>query len=864
MEEHHHKPPGFALWLLRAIIRPRYLHEIEGDMEEVFREDLEQHSSRKAKWLYLWNVLLLLRISLIKTPHLFPSFNHNLMIRNYLKSGWRNFLKYRRYSLINVLGLSIGFGTAILLFMIVSYENSFDTFHQNHQDLYRVANRHADGEVSDLIVTPQLPLMKREMPEVLRASRFYDGWDMLEQGDQYIATSYHIVDPDFAQMFDFEVLKGDVARALSTPGQAVITKSLAAKLFGQEDPLGKTLRIVSEDIELTVSALIRDVPQQSSMQFELLIPWDNAPEWLGPDQAGNWYNTFMTGYVQLHPQTDIQQLEEKSALFVADHFLEGRRSDRIAFLPLLDEHFRATNNKKIIYILGIIAGAILLISCFNFMNLAISQFLGRTREIGVRKVMGSQRAQLVFQFMVEGFIVCTVAIVLGLLITFLAIPYANEYLDLSISRNIFRELNLLGILAALIAITVMLCTLWPSFTLSGFPAVRLMRDFTSGRSSGGLFRKGLIVLQFTASVILIIGTIVVLQQTRYMKQQDLKFDGNNVVLMEVWPELFFSDPEAATQKLLTMRNELDNQSLFQSATLSQSVPGNYNEDYNGFTSADSTATTVSMRQTSIDHRYLETFGIKLVRGRNFSPDIESDKEAKIINETAFKSLGWTDLKDRRLKIGGGGKEVQVIGVVEDYHYQSLKRAVQPVILHYNPDYPTRLAVRLDPNRISEALALLEQKWDELGPYKAFDYSFVDEEFDLLYKEQERLSLIATLFAFIGMAIACLGLFSISSYTIRLRKKEIGIRKVLGATISNIVLSLSRNFGLLVLGSFLIAVPVIYFLSLQFLKDYSYRIDLSPWIFILGIGVVFVVAMVIVGTQSRLAAMENPVDALVDE
>ena len=715
------------------------------------------------------------------------------MLRNYLKSGWRNFIKYRQYSVINILGLSIGFGTAILLFLIVAYENSFDSIHSNQENLYRVANKHSDGEVSDLIVTPQIPLMVQEIPEVIRASRFFDQWDMLQYNEEYLSATYHIVDSDFAHMFDFEVIKGDVAHALSNKGQTVITEGFAERLFGKVDPMGKSLIVVSENIQLTVSALIRDIPKNSSLQFEVLIPWQNAPEWVGPDKAGNWYNTFMTGYVQLHPSADPKRLERKSSGFVEDHFLEQRKSDQIAYLPFVEEHFRATNNKKIIYILGIIAGAILLISCFNFMNLAISQFLGRVREIGVRKVLGGQRTQLILQFVVEGFIVCTTAILLGIIIAFGAVPYANKYLDLSIQGSIL-ELSLYGVLGGLVVMTLVLCIIWPSITLSGLSAVRLLRDFTVGTNSGGLFRKGLIVLQFTASAILIIGTMVVLMQTKYMKNKDLKFNGSNVVYMNAWPELFFKNPEIATQKLLTFRNELDNQSLFQAATLSQCVPGIYNENYNDFTSADTLSETINMRQTSIDHGYFDTFGMKLIMGRNFSPEIESDKDAKIINETAFKKLGWSDLENRRLKIGGDGKDVPVIGIVEDYHYQSLKLAVEPIIHHYNADYPTRLAVRLNPDRIQDALALLGEKWADMGPYEPFNYLFVDEEFDLLYKEQERLGLIATIFSFIGIVIACLGLFSIASYSIRLRKKEIGVRKVLGASVSNIVLTLSKISG----------------------------------------------------------------------
>ena len=349
-----------------------------------------------------------------------------------------------------------------------------------------------------------------------------------------------------------------------------------------------------------------------------------------------------------------------------------------------------------------------------------------------------------------------------------------------------------------------------------------------------------------------------------MKNRDLKFNGDHVVAMWSWPDLF-KDPDKARQELKTLRDQLENETLVQEVSLSECIPGSYNENYNGFQPVDSLdSKSISLRQITIDHKYFNTFKMTVIDGRNFSPDIESDKKAVIINETAMKQFGWEDLIDKQIRSGGGDRVFQVIGVVEDYYYQSLKRSIQPVIHFYSPDNTNRLAVRLDPERIQEGLALLETKWNAMDPYEPFDYFFVDEAFNELYKEQERLGTTSSLFSMIAIIIAGFGLFSITSYTIRLRKKEIGIRKVLGASMLNIMTKLSKNFGILVLIAFVLACPVMYFLSAAFLKDFTYRIGLSPWIFIAGGAFVFIIAMLVVGIQSGRAALENPVNSLRDE
>lgn len=788
------------------------------------------------------------------------------MFQNYFKIGWRNLLKYRSYSSINILGLSAGFGATLLLLLIINYENSFDKFHADSDNLYRVVTRDSNGDLSDLIVTPQTPLMQEEYPDIVASTRYFDGWSILQGGEKYVQASYHIVDVGFAEMFDFKESKGSVLKALSAPDQIVLTESFAAKLFGLEEPMGQRVSIVDEDLHFTVAAIVADPAKNSSLKFEALIPWANAPSWLDIDQAGNWYNTFMTGYVQLSPQTDLREMETKLQAFVQNHFLEERKaSTTIALLPLSQEHFRLTNNKRIISILGIIAGAILLISCLNFMNLSISQLLGRTREIGVRKVMGSRRIQLVYQFIIEGLIISSFSILAGILLIYLILPQVNSYFSFDINFNVIENQSILYFLLGICAFTILICSLWPSIALSGLKPVNSMKGVISQKKSGGYFRKGLIVLQFSSSIVLIIGTTVIWSQLQFMKDRDLKFNGSHVVAMWSWPDLF-KDPESAKQELLTFRDQLENETLIQDVSLAQCIPGSYNENYNGFRTVDSLdSKAVSLRQLTIDHKYFETFEMTMKKGRNFSFELESDKQAVIVNETAMKAYGWTDIDDKQLVSGGdGGRIYEVIGVVEDYYYQSLKRSIEPVIHFYSPDNTNRLAVRLNPDRIKEGLTLLESKWNAMDPYEPFDYFFVDEAFNELYKEQERLGTTSSMFSLIAIIIAGLGLFSITSYTIRLLKKEIGIRKVLGASMTDIMTKLSRNFGLLVFVAFILACPIMYFLSAAFLEDFTYRIDLSPWIFIAGGSFVFIIAMLIVGFQSGRAALENPVNSLRDE
>jgi putative ABC transport system permease protein len=860
----HIQPPGWPLKLLRSIIRNEYLEEIEGDMEEVFRDNLEYYSESKARRLYARDVLLLLRPAVVKRINGICNLTNAAMIGNYLISGWRNFLKYRGYSLINIAGLCTGFVASLLLFLIINYENSFDKFHKNYQQVYRVAIAEPSGDVSDLIVTPQIPLMEEEYPDITHGTRFMDQEDILQFQDRYFRTSFRIVDPGFADMFNFKVVRGDLKVAVSTAGLAVLTEKVATKLFGDQDPIGQTVSLVNEKRQLLVAAVVQNPPANSSLQFEVLIPWQDAPDWFKPDQAGNWYNRFMTGYVQLSPGTTKSEMEKKLAAFVDRHFIEERKSESIVLLPLAGEHFRLTSSRRIIGILGIIAGAILLISCINFMNLTISQLLGRMREIGVRKVMGSRKMQLVYQFMTESMIVCSLALVLGLFVTYLILPIVNNYFGFGIANNFITNRYTFLFVIGICLGTGLISSAWPSIVLSGLNPVSSIKGSVAWNKSGGYFRRALVVVQFGSSIILIIGTTVIWRQIQFMKSQTMNFDGHDVVAIEGYQELF-KDPEKAARQILVLKDELLKEPAIEAVASAQAVPGNYWENYNSFEYTDSTgSSTVQMRQLTVDQNFFDTFRMKIVSGRNFSREVESDKQSVIINETAMKKYGWTDINNKRVRSGGGQRTFQVIGVVQDYYYQSLKDDIQPVVHFFNPELTGYLAVRFRPDRVAQGLALLERKWSQLGPYEPFDYVFVDRAFDQLYKEQEKMGTTSSIFSLIAVIIAGLGLFSITAYSIRLRKKEVGIRKVLGASLRSIVMALSSNYGLLILIAFVVACPAAYYLMDVFLEDFAHRIALTPWIFIGAGAFVFIAAMMMVGIQSGRAALENPINALRDE
>lgn len=858
MDDFPHRPPGWLSKLLRFIIRREYLEEIEGDMEEIYQELIKRYGHRTARLFYFLEIFLLCRFNLIKQIKVMNWFGNFSITKSYFKSGWRNFMRYKSFGLINISGLTLGFTAALLLFLIVRYENSFDRFHSASGDIYRVADISNEGEISDLIVTPQIPLMVSEYPDIIRGSRFIQWEDMFDYQGEFSRSTFYYVDSSFAGMFDFSVVEGNLLQTLARPDMIALTESLAQRIFGNDVALGKELHLVNEDQLVQVGAVLADPPKNSTLQFSALMPWSNAPPLFDLDQIGNWYNTFMTGYVQLSPGSSKSEVEAKLTAFKEKHFLPERiASTDILLLPLANEHFRLTGSKRLIYILSGIALALLLISCFNFINLSISQLLERTREMGVRKVMGGKKEQLTVQFVSESLVICGFSLVISFVLTYLLLPWVGTYFDFGIKVDSLNDLSTLVFLLGICLAIAILSNLWPSLSLAGVNSIDLMKDAVKWSKSGGLFRQSLLVMQFVISIGAIIGTLVIWQQINFMKTQDMKFSGDAVVSVEFYPELFKS-PEDIGDRVKILKEELLQDPAIESITQTNGIPGNYSENYNYFESLDSSNIKGgSLRQLSVDDHFFSTFKMKILEGRNFDPNSDENMGVVIINESAYQLYGWNNLDNKYLRSGGDQDKFKVIGVVEDYHYQSLKNKIQPLIHFYYPEPGGSLAIRLDPNRIESGLDHLEKSWNELEPYEPLSYTFVDDSFDRLYREQQRLGTTSIFFAGIVILLAGLGLFSLSAFSIRLRRKEIGIRKVLGANIFDVVMVLSRNYGLLIITGFIIACPVVYYLMELFLRDFAYHVPLTPWFFMVGGLFLLMLFMGMVALQSFGAARENP-------
>ncbi|WP_020528730.1 ABC transporter permease [Flexithrix dorotheae] len=860
-------PPNWVHAFFRWYCHPDYLEDLEGDLNERFEKNLEEIGPQKAKWRYFFDVLQLFRPGIIRSIEGNYHLNYYGMFKTFLKSGWRSFVKYKVNSLINVFGLSMGIAATLLLYLIIDFEQSYDKFHSESEHIYRLADKRPDGNISSLVVTPLLPNLKKDYPEIVAGTRFYDSEDIFTSGEEGIHLYFGVVDPDFSSIFSFQTIHGDLEYALSQPGKITITQEVSQKLFGYQNPVGEVLQMKEMEMDLVIEAVVKNPPANSTLQFDALVSWPSSPNHLDEDQMGNWYNTFMTAYVKLSPNASAQTLEEKTAAFTDKYYLEGRKSNLVSFLPLEEEHSRISQNDSTTKVLGIIAIAILLISCINFINLSISQWLTRTREIGMRKVLGSYKSQLVFQFLVEGFFTTGVSVIIAMLMVYSILPSVNDYYNLGIRLEITNNLSSILLLVLVCFSVGMISSITTALVMANVQTIKSLKEKIKWSGSGQWLQKGLIIFQFGISLVFIAGTMVIWQQIDYMKSYDLKFKGDHIVSVFTYAG-YFKDPEKTEQNLLRLRENLPNDAAIEAVTLSENVPGKYWDNYNWFENLDSNGVDgLSLKQINIDHNYFDLLDINILHGRGFSDSIKSDENALIINEKAMKIYGWTDLENKYLKPGGWGENTNgwpVIGVVEDYHYRSLKQSVEPLVHFYSPNSTNRLLVKLHPEKYQEGIQLLEEAWQDLGAYQPFSYAFVDEDFNQLYKTQERLGMTSMTFSGIAVIIALLGLFSISTFMMKQRKKEIGVRKVLGATMFNIIILVSKGFLFLIGIAFFISIPLIYWLSKEFLAEFTYQMELTPAIFMLSGSILFLLALLVISWQSLNVASNNPVNSLTDE
>lgn len=803
------------------------------------------------------------------------------MLRNYFKVILRNVNRNKGYSLINIAGLAIGMACCILIAMWLVDELNFDRYHENANRIYRVGHVLTLGGSSQsapLVSLPMAPAMVSEFPEVINAVRFSKaGRTSVRYGDNvFYEEGILFSDSSVFDIFSFPLVEGDPANALAAPYTAVLTETTARKYFGDENPIGKTI-IYGGNKNYTITGVAKNVPRNSHFTFDILCSYITLTE---ESWRLQWGNIVDYAYILLEKDADYRVLEAKLPVLIDKNFGEQLKqigADIKLFLqPLTSIHLHShmmgelgsNGNIVYIYLFSGIAVFILLIACINFINLVTARAANRAREVGMRKTFGAIRGNLIRQFLSESILFSLLAVILALLLLELFLPLFGSITGRHLNIDFWRLPWFIPGLMGLVLLVGLAAGSYPAFFLSAFQPIKVLKgDLKSGRT-GARLRSILVVFQFTISVVLIAGTIIIYNQLNYVRTVDLGFQQEQVVVIPYMEKFRLSQQESLMKELSSLAGVTD-------VALSSRVPGRRVSAQNFLPEGFSEDQSQLIGVMKVDENFLSTMGIGLVAGRNFSEVIKSDSvESVIINETAAAEFGWTEAVGKVIKEPnmaseeGGYLPNQVIGVVRDFHFSSLHEPIEPLIIvyKYEPWLETirYLLVRLAPGNIRHTLDLIKDRWSAFAPGLPFDYYFLDESFARQYREDERLGNLVISFGLLAVLIGCLGLLGLSSFMAEQRTREIGIRKVLGASITGIVRLLLRDFTILVLVANVIAWPVAYLVMKRWLESFAYHVDIGMGVFVLTALISLVIAVITVGYQAVKTAVLNPVVALKNE
>lgn len=855
MKPKGNRPSRLGLWFLSAAYGDSEHFPLIGDFEEIYSEIVADKGVFLA-CLWYWTQIL----------RSMPSFVSNsmywsvAMVKNYLKIILRNIRKHKGYSFINITGLAIGMACCLLISIWVLDELSYDRFHANAPVLYRVEeNQQYSGRMFHVRVTPHplAPALVEEIPEIIDATRYvWSGGLLLRYGEKaFFEYNIRAVDPSFFQMFTFPMIKGDKNRALDSPYSLIINEDIAEKYFGKEDPLGKVITI-NNTHEFTVNGVIENVPHNSTLQFELLIPYAFL-EKIGRTNLEFGSNSIGT-YVQLSPNATMDQVNAKISGFIKAK-VDDSATD-LLLMPFTRIHLHSywgyekdPGGIQYVYIFSIIALFVLLIACINFMNLSTARSANRAKEVGMRKVVGALKSHLIRQFYGESLIFALISLVLAAGIVTAVLPVFSKFAEKDLVWNVAGIGAILVGLIGITFLTGLVAGSYPALFLSGFQPVKVIRGALKTGAASSRFRKVLVVVQFSLSIMLIIGTVVVYQQLTYMKNMRLGWDREHLVYIPLRDDV---------KKVYdTLKVELLKDSHVLNATATAQLPSSIGSNSNNFNweGKDPNFTTL-IGNNPVDFDFIKTLKIEMKEGRSFSKDYSSDASSGfIINEEVAQLMGRESVVGENCMFFG--REGTIVGVMKNWHYQPARRKIEPLVLYINPEWTRIMLIRIAAGDISASIDAIKNVWNRVIPTYPFEYYFLDENFDEMYKREESIGILLKYFAALAVFVACLGLFGLASFTAEQRTKEIGIRKVLGATVSNITLLLCREFFLLVLVSNIIAWPVAYFLMKNWLQSYAYRTSMSALIFVTAMGIALIVAFLSVSFQAIRAATTSPIRSL---
>ncbi|MCX6217525.1 ABC transporter permease [Spirosoma sp.] len=872
MKPRNIEPPRLADRLLEWFVAPHRLESLQGDLHEEFAYQVQRIGEQRAKWRYWQDVLGFIRPSFaIKrdasvNQYLSPALANPAMIRNYFRTAWRNLAKNKFYSFINISGLTIGLAVGILILLWVQDELSFDRFHTQSSSIYRLENWAGTGSSRQIWTTTVAPIAgfaKRETPEVKDAVRLAGNYAYTlfkYKGKTINENKTFFTDPALFSVFDFKLIQGNPAKPFSDDHSIVLTETTAKRYFGNENPVGKVLA-ANDNTTFTVSGIVRDFPKNSSIKGDMFLPislfFRNLYE--GNKDGKNKDNDFSQfryeTYLLLQPNTSVASLATKLRTI---HLRNKPDDTDLTYLlqALPDMHlYKADGTEggiETVRMFSIIALLILAIACINYVNLSTARSLLRSKEVSMRKIVGAARSQLFVQFLVETTLLFSLAAALALGLLYALLPLYNQLSGKELALN-FGDYQIWQIIGLTIIGTLAASSIYPAILLSSFEPLKALKGKVSARLSEASFRKVLVVVQFAVSVILIAGTFIINNQLQYIRSKELGYDKTHVFAF------FMRD---MGKHYDAVKADLLNQPGVAAVTraggnIVQLGGQTGDNEWDGKEQGE----TMMMHTVAIDKDFIPFFNMKLQHGANFTGAV-ADSLHFILNETAVKAARLENPIGKRFRLWKHNGTI--IGVVKDFHFASMKQKIEPAIFYYEPRDLGAIYIKTTGKEAEHAIASAQKSWKQYNADFPFEFSFLDDVFTNLYKTEQQTGLLFTIFSSIAILISCLGLFGLAAYTAQVRTREIGVRKVLGASVTSVIQLLAKDFIQLVLIAIVIAVPLAWWAMSVWLEDFAYRIDIEWWMFAIAGLLALAIALLTVSFQSIKAALMNPVRSLRSE
>ncbi len=862
-----HKPPWFGEWLLRSFCSYDYLNTVLWDMEEIYQNNVQIKGATKARWLYTKEAIGVVYHLYFKGQSQYST-NSIAMLKNNIIVTLRNLKKNKGNSFVNILGLSSALIVFLLTLIYTTYEFSYDTHHDRPEDVFRIyksVNTINDPEYRDSgTPAPLAAALTNEFPSVEGAARMlsYRNRLMETAGTKFIEPLVHVADPSIFKVFTFEAVSGNMDEFITEPFTIAISESTALKYFNKTDVLGETVNFNGE-LPMKVSGVFKDMPDNSHFKMNVLVNLESAMEAFNQNMALWGNNPFYT-YIRTKPGTDVAALENQlpsiRAKYANDPMDEDGQEYTYFLQPFTDVHF----DQKVLGSLGtpvdgdrlkmflIIASVILAMACINYVNLATARAIIRMKEVGIRKVIGAKKSSLILQFLLESGVLVFGSLLIALVVTLVSLPVLAQFVDRPLSFDLGQPKLWLFVIGLGLGLTF-ISGIYPAIVTTNFKPINALNGRSLDRRSGGFTRNALVVFQFSASFVLIIGAIILGRQLHYIDNLDTGYQREQIVILS-------TNDDAVDDRLDEYMAEISKVSGVAAVATSWSLPTNVTSNTEANWTGISDEERLPMFMLGVTHDFFDLYGIEVLEGRSFDKEIRTDRKSILLNETAVKKLGWDNPlgKEMITQMGRG----TVIGVVKDFHIKSLREEIQPLQIVLSSNYAT-LAVRVNAD-LYETLAQIEAVYDGFSPVYPFEYKLFEDIYDKAYEEDQKTAQLSLWITLVTIIIACLGLYGLATHKVEHSVKELGVRKILGASTTSILKLLSKDFSKLLLIAFLVAGPLAYYIMNQWLDGFAYHVSFGASTFFISLLLMILIAGIAIGYRTYAAAVSNPVDALRNE